>query len=872
MKLFLRCFITLLCAATFSAQLFAQNAGVGLLPADAAQWGQSSWATGSGQPCAIASPNAGVVSFTISATSLGETIDDMRKQAAVIDIPLLTPVPLTTGIDRLAFWARETTRHNPALTLQWLVKDARGHEYAVATRIITGISSEWWCYGESYRWQDAEVDRLEPWVIQRVDAQDYYTAPQTPLVLLGVRFTLSQPQQYTVELSNVRPLSSTLHPVNYWAIGDQFGWDSLLAKNTPGLFLASLKLPRGIYTIRWECLDPRGWQVVAEGKTSLTYAGPAARVSDEPRLEFPALPKGNYNLRIVVVSDTSDFSKEFDYPYYSIRPAQNTPTPAIGSGKLLHFATRQNSNIFANARDAVLNLTCTNETPAGASIAYTIFSPDQRELGKAEQPWQAGQPCTLALTPYLTDCATVRVSAEVRQNGKVLDRSTRLFGVTRIEAAPTKFIPAKKDWLKNNIVRTKGDWNEGGSRVNSEFAQISQQLVLWLKDGQQTGYNAVELSAPWMEIEALPGIYDFSYLDQLIKQATDAGFQVVLRVHALAGNVPLWAYADFQQDQFGYAHGLWNGNSNLIFGPASPNYNNALQAFCRRLAAHYAGNPGMVAYTFETLFFDHGYLDHPWLNQYVDYSDAARQYYVAYLRNAKKLSLPALNKQFGTHYQNWDNVSMPKPRFSFDANGQLLPRTDAEWQHFMAAKLAGIHDFRMGMFKAARAGDPYCQVGIYSDTDFRTFFGDEVTANGGFIAQGSMEEQFPPTPNSYRVRFEPHAKVAKSKETTDVGMTNLLFYDPNWNSLFNYWMLQWTLPTVERSVQDAEQRLKSWFAVCDILHGVQPATARASAKPLIVYSLDLLKYQLQHVFTPRLEDLVARCIMNLPNTDSTWMR
>ncbi|HEY3379445.1 MAG TPA: beta-galactosidase [Armatimonadota bacterium] len=841
------------CAAAVLAQHPSTNSAM-LLPTDPAQWGAPTWPVGSGQG-EVQALDPATLQLASTVAALGDYVENWNFPATLVDYPLKTPLAISQNVSALRFWLRQTTHVYPYPSVRFLIQDSRGRVFAVNTKIVRDVSNEaGWCYGQTYNWTDGEVDRLEPWMVMPVEMNNFYQGPTGALKLIGVRCVLGAVGKTTLLLTGVTAVATDVKPMNYWAIGGRFGWDGMTTKNAPYLLASDMRLARGEYTIRWECLDATGWQTLASGQSTVSNTGSSVLLQDEPRVEFPLLPKGTYQLRVMAVSGNAGASKDMEFPYYSIRTnlSPKATLPAA-PGKLITFSTGAGVNVFAKASAAMLTLSCTADAPQGTTLSYSILTQDKQQLIAADIAW-SGTPVKIALTPYLQAHATVKVIVDAKQGGKVLDRSYRIFGVRSLDETVSKLYPEKKRMFEEKIVRNKADWNEGGTPVNSEFPKISKSFSTWFKEGKEIGYNAVELSAPWNEIEVLPGVYDFSYLDKLIKQATDNGFQVLLRVHPLAGLTPLWAYADFQQNQFGYAHGLWGGSSNLIFGPASERYNAGLQAFLQRLAAHYAGNPGMAGYTFTSLFFDHGYLDQPYLNQYVDYSDAARDHYITYLRQVKKYSLASLNKAYGTKYANWDAVEMPKPIFAKDANGQLLPRLDAAWKDFMAAKLDAIHRYRMGTLNAVRKTDPYCQVGLYSDTEFRLFYGDEVAQKDGFIPQGSMEEQFPPSPYPYRVRYEPHAKVAKTKETVDIGVSNMLFYQPGRDALHNYWFPEWTMQNVTPEIRDGELRLKSWFKVCDILQGVKPVAVAKSAKPMLIYSLDTLTNEWQHLFTGRVED------------------
>ena len=82
----------------------------------------------------------------------------------------------------------------------------------------------------------------------------------------------------------------------------------------------------------------------------------------------------------------------------------------------------------------------------------------------------------------------------------------------------------------------------------------------------------------------------------------------------------------------------------------------------------------MVGYTALHAYHDHCYFTHPWLGQYVDYSDAMRRAFVRFLRKKYTGDLKAAGRAHGKDYHSWADIAIPAPEVRTDAHGRIQPR------------------------------------------------------------------------------------------------------------------------------------------------------------------------------------------------------
>jgi hypothetical protein len=250
---------------------------------------------------------------------------------------------------------------------------------------------------------------------------------------------------------------------------------------------------------------------------------------------------------------------------------------------------------------------------------------------------------------------------------------------------------------------------------------------------------------------------------------------------------------------------------------------------------------------------DHGWLDQPYLNQFVDYSPAMSSYYVGYLKK-KYGSLSKLAAAYGRRYDRWEAIEPPLPRFEKDDSGRLKPATSPVWHDWMDARTHAMWDNKYAMLSGLRQGDPASQIGFYAD-DTLPYNLSNYVRYGVFVPQGSIEMMFPPGRYSCPVRYEPIGKIARTAQLTDVGMTNILAQCPGRDSFNNFVFPESRVSTLGPTEAEAETRLVQWFSVIDRLYGAkQIEDANGGANPAYLYSIESLFSINQHAFDGRVED------------------
>ncbi|MFH1498729.1 MAG: beta-galactosidase [Verrucomicrobiota bacterium] len=803
--------------------------------------------------------------------------------AAVIDFRLPVSVELPADTTRLGFAYRRPQAANPVaeLGLRLLIEDSRGGVWAFGSRL--GLKQSRLNYpgeftpSETYTFTTNEAGRVDSWVATSLNPErfDRYESPVPPYRLAGFRVTAYEPsgKPFSVEVDRIVALSETERPTPYWVLEPErllsmrvdkrdpfyegaYGWGE--ENPRPVLKASSLRLEPGDYRLAWEITDRAGWRSIASGRDEALQIVDAGTVI----ARLPLLAEDTYQLRVTSWRKRDGQRREFAMHYVVIRDREarglNAGDAALTDARLLRIDGA--GPVFAADGNAKISISAAAGVPVGARVSWSVETADLQPLDSGEG--DASEALELDVSRYAKQAGTsLWLSVRLLDGKTELDAVRRLVGFETVaekaESVVVADVPGDKltRAMSGRLYRTKGDWSEGFTSAVTLAGKTMEQLEGWLAEGRETGYNAVELSAPWDDLNPLPGVYRFEFLDRQIAAAKRHGFYVTLRVHPHGRQVPGWVKRDYMQDENGLAHGLWSGANNLIFSPAGTEFREALPAFSEALARHYRESETVLGYCFEGLFFDHDLLDMPWLGQYVDYSEASAAEYRRTLRANYGDDLAKLNAAHGSAHAAWDAIPLPRQKIVYDEDGRIRPRTDAAWRDWIGYKIDVLKRLRIGAADAFRRGDPECWVGLYN-TNSQAFYTDELVRREAWVPYGSMESPWPPALPEIRGRVEPHGKIARTRTVADVGMTNLLLAGkPGYHGVFNYWFYERRLATVTAVEREAEERLRQWFKVVDEIVGATPVKNSAAGKSGgYVFSPTAQLALLQHVFVGRTED------------------
>jgi len=284
-----------------------------------------------------------------------------------------------------------------------------------------------------------------------------------------------------------------------------------------------------------------------------------------------------------------------------------------------------------------------------------------------------------------------RLTARLTDGAIELDRKELELGVRGI-------IPAKSTARRGDgKILTEADLFGPGKNYftwamyenHPEDADYLDRAATWVADGRKAGFEYFRVRADWDKIERVPGVYDFTLVDQVIDQVIKQGGKVILELRCEA---PAWLDYESQLDSCGRAD-IWRaGKIGRMPSIWSPGMLDHIRDFAVIAAKRYCDNPGIAAYHLWGLpgSLDWTNLDRPWLGIQVDYSHAALQkFHELYGRE-----VPGI------------------PRSSNDFSGPDLSLT---WRRWVEFRRLGLENYMIDyMVKPLRQIDPErCIIGYY---------------------------------------------------------------------------------------------------------------------------------------------------------------
>ncbi len=222
-----------------------------------------------------------------------------------------------------------------------------------------------------------------------------------------------------------------------------------------------------------------------------------------------------------------------------------------------------------------------------------------------------------------------------------------------------------------------------------EDTDYLMRAAAWVADGRKAGFEYFRVRADWDKIERVPGVYDFTLVDQVIDQVIKQGGKVILELRCEA---PAWLDYESQLDSYGRAD-IWRaGKIGRMPSIWSPGMLEHIRDFAETAAKRYCDNPGIAAYHLWGLpgSLDWTNLDRPWLGIQVDYSNAALQKF---------------HELYGKEVPGI-------PRSSNDFSG---PDLSLAWRRWVEFRRLGLENYMIDyMVKPLRNIDPErCIIGYY---------------------------------------------------------------------------------------------------------------------------------------------------------------
>jgi len=206
--------------------------------------------------------------------------------------------------------------------------------------------------------------------------------------------------------------------------------------------------------------------------------------------------------------------------------------------------------------------------------------------------------------------------------------------------------------------------------------------------------NAVSVGIfSWARLEIEDGVYDFTWLDEVIDRLWRGGIHVVLATPS--GARPAWMaqkYPEVLRVNEQYQRYHFGGRHNHCF--TSPVYRRKVHEMDTRLAQRYANHPAVILWHLSNEFSGHCYCDY------------CQEAFRGWLKK-RYGTLEALNQAWWTsfwahRYTDWSQVEAPGPMAETSTNGMYI-----DWRRFATDQ---CKDFMMAERDAVQAINPELKV------------------------------------------------------------------------------------------------------------------------------------------------------------------
>ncbi len=592
---------------------------------------------------------------------------------ALIQILLKEPVPIATGMRRVAFEAYgvdERKAGGGKTLLMPLIRDEKGEVLAYSPHRQPHLKSgtaKWsgWFSRDFYSSEagGASQDVSTPLT------SDGNAWPDGQLVFLG--FALAErcdkPEERTgrVQLANweLRQLDIPAHDPYLYA-------DALLAK--AGNYRLGMQINR----------DFQGAPV--HESSQLISFEPSRPSSARQKITFTLGSDGNYWIRYTVTGEDGTLvATEQLRAWMEGRPDAPASRPVDvrqppSTGCLRINPEQASRGVYERGEELKIVIRAFPLNNRPCTLKWQLREcayPQATQEGEETLAFNGDTSRDLSLAlrlPAGQDAA--RLTVEARQEGRLIDRQEYFIGrrtdlshsytgrdgkrITRDEIKKSAYFRVSYLPYQDNRAKPFTSSAEHVAHFHDALTQISQLTT------------NVTVMIDLASFSVLPGVYNFDLLDQLLDTAYDQNCRVTIRLsHADSSGLYNWQHYWPQRNYDGSSdlgHGYY-GNFSLSCRPYVDRF---LEGFAA-LHTRYQKHPAFQGYQIFEIAGEWAVLDQPWAGGIVGYEKAAQDQFRGWTREHISGDLTELNKRWGTSFANWNAVAPPQPRLEDGAKPDL---------------------------------------------------------------------------------------------------------------------------------------------------------------------------------------------------------
>ena len=628
------------------------------------------------------------------------------KQAS-FQILLKHPVPVNGQESRVIFTAKGMNlrpRMLPSVTLMPLLRDASGEllrYYPSPVNHLKSGTENWsdWTTRDFYSGEagGATMDIFE------AEGGDGNSWPDGKMVLAGFevqvrlkKFGIASGELFLGGMQLCGPLKHYEDPYIYA--------DSLLKK--AGKYNVAMRISEGFQS-----------KPCRELKTEIKY-DPSSLASGKQKVAFPLGPDGNYWIDYLVTDDKgrvvsgdslrSNVVSRHNAP--KLKKIDMCQIPVLG---YLRVNPDTNTNgVYKSNEPMLVTVRVFSKGAKELTIDWRLLQyafDTTLEQGKKAVKF-TGKPyidLPIKLTPQAGRDA-YRLELRVMRGDSTVDKCEYVLGRQTDFSRPYATRQGKllgRDYVKRSSY-FRVTYHDGNHKYKTEKAVLEHFRKFLDEASQVTRYMTYMVDLA--DFEILPGVFDFTLLDQLMDEAADRGCALTIRfAHADMHGKFKWLPYSRQYNYDGNpirGHHAYGGYA-FTYKP----YLNAWLEAYKALYDRYRKHPGFQGYYILKPGGEWTVMDRPWEGNIAGYEPSTQPFFRQYLQKQLGLNLKQLNKRWHTSYKDWKEVQAPTPTLKMGGK----PDTRLAWLDFCRFK-AGLDQWWFEKAsKSIREYDPNHVVIIY---------------------------------------------------------------------------------------------------------------------------------------------------------------
>lgn len=630
--------------------------------------------------------------------SVPQLIGNRTRLANDTDLLLKTPQPLQSGTERLTFEAKGLAKEGKdvpsAIELWPIVRDEHGELFYFIPRDIANlnpVNGGWSAYSTA-GFYAGEAGAATHAMYLTGGVPDN-SRPDGKLTLLGYRLHVTLPvseRDLQQGKKADKPIAGTLY------LGDCREEPFKLTFAYPFAYADGFLKKAGQYVFAAQVTDEFQGTPIREFRRQLAF-DPQDPASCRQKLEFPLGPDGIYWIDYqIVAADGGTVASGFMQHQVLGNPERSAPTPAAldrapAIGYLRVNPGDPRRGVYAPEDPLRVNVRLFPQGKRQLTLRYVLypyFFADPLSTGEKTLAPADDAPQNLELSFSNAPAGNAfRLELELLEQGTRIDQRTWFLG--RRNTPPGEHPRAgalidrhelKKD-AYNRFTYVRTDGNAPGKNTRQALVGDFREYLARTYAFIQHHTYMVELN----DFEVLPGVFDFSLLDEIMDAAADYGCKVTLRfAHGDKQAGPYrWGKFSRQISAEGAVIDMAPYGAYAVTDPAlSKLWHDAYRATYDRYRHHTA----FEGYYIMKPGGEWTVVDQPWAGSVAGYSPVESQGFRDYLQKTLGLSLAQLNQRWGSRYAAFTEVQPPMPRFRDGSTPDLR----VEWFDFCRFK-AGLN-------------------------------------------------------------------------------------------------------------------------------------------------------------------------------------